>query len=232
MVDDFNKNCKLAEKEDFIRSEQVSWTNNPLFFSDNTQRDSELHSFMPANERLKKAGQHETGLKNTEFETESGYSETVSVLSELSSPSQSVSSYVSFSEEENDLIDEITENMRQASVVRTPCKDVDGNAGVTNAAQIVSSKGTVRGVKNRVRDNILHFLSGSQSDSKKYAKKNDANTVWTFFKILMIFTTQSCSNLTYIGKEFTAPIAFSFNMNDLPYFRKSFTDQPKWQQGG
>lgn len=168
-----NENYNFGIEQDCVLSEQVSWTNNPLFCIENNSTDSILQDLVETNERLR----NDVNLKNVEFETESGYAESISILSALSSPAPSISSHVSLSEDETEVIDEITENMRQASIEPPPGIQLDLNTADSNTKQIISSKGTVRGVRNRVRDNILHFLSSSQSGNKQSPIKCHDNPV-------------------------------------------------------
>lgn len=178
MEADFNENYSLQQQDDYEFSEQVSWTNNPLFCDNANNKDALAADFLKTTERCERLGQCDKTCKNLDFETESGYSETVSIVSESSSPIFSVSSSVDLSdEEEHELIEEIAENMLQAEIMQANGREADGTEGCVNTAQIISSKGTVRGVKNRVRENILHFLSGSKSDSKKNLMTNAATQV-------------------------------------------------------
>jgi len=168
MEGNFNRKYSFGEEEDLFFSEQVSWMSNPLFCSDNNNTAPVFQGLVDADERFGNS----VCLKNVEFETESGYSEGISVVSELSSPTRSISSNVSLSEDENEMIDEITESLRQASIEHGKCRKPAMNSTEIYPKQIISSKGTVRGVKNRVRDNILHFFSNSQ-DGKKHNSKNN-----------------------------------------------------------
>ena len=169
----FNENDNICEDEDFISTEQVSWTNNPLFCDENRNPNANLHHLIGRDERFSS----DVNLKNVEFETESGYSESTSIFSALSSPARSISPHISLSEDENDLIGEIAENLHQTGIMQIPGKELNSNVTDCSPKQIISSKGTVRGVKNRVRENILHFLSGSQGCGQKNPIKSDTDSV-------------------------------------------------------
>jgi len=171
MEGNFNRKYSFGEEEDLFFSEQVSWMSNPLFCSDNNNTAPVFQGLVDADERF----DNSVCLKNVEFETESGYSEGISIVSELSSPTRSISSNVSLSEDENETIDEITESLRQASIEHGKCRKPAMNSTEIYPKQIISSKGTVRGVKNRVRDNILHFFSNSQDGKKHSSKSNEVN---------------------------------------------------------
>ena len=185
MERNFNGKYSFGEEEDSFFSEQVAWMSNPLFCSDNNNTAPIFQGLVDADERFGSS----VNLKNIEFETESGYSEGISVVSELSSPTRSVSSNVSLSEDENEMINEIAESLRQASIDHGKCKIPAMNATDIYPKQIISSKGTVRGVKNRVRDNILHFFSNSQDGRKQNSKNNEVNWVCIYQLSQLSFTS-------------------------------------------
>ena len=171
MEADFNENDDnfLCAFED-----DLAWNTNPLF--NNNNKGSTAEDFVHENNTNYREPKLVNGVNPGEYETESGYSETVSIVSELSSPDPSVYSNLSFSDvdEETEFISEITESMRRSAILPPVGNDVDGTASGIIPAQIVSSKGTVRGVKNRVRENILHFLSSGQNGQKqKWRKAGD-----------------------------------------------------------
>ena len=179
MEGDFNENFASDAGDDLSFAEQVCWKNNPLFCNNGDNNNAIAQELLKTNDRCEGLGkQCEVDHRRTiEFDTESGYSETISVLSELSSPAHSISSFVSLSDEENELIEEIADKMRQASIAQAAGKMLDGDLCGLKTAQILSSKGTVRGVKNRVRDNILQFFSSPQDDHTRNSTKSNATSV-------------------------------------------------------
>ena len=150
------------DEEDFVETAGAYvWTANPLF-SNNSIDERDFTDLGKGTSFINSNLDENSPRKNAEYETESGYSETVSFYSELSSPDFSYTSNTSYSDadEEVELIAEITEAMLKTGLLSTTSANDSAAAGASlNPAQIVSSKGTVRGVKNRVRDSILHFCS-------------------------------------------------------------------------
>ena len=172
MEADFNENDDnfLCAFED-----ELAWNTNPLF-NNNNNKGSTSEDFVQESKTNYREPKLANGVNTGEYETESGYSETVSIVSELSSPDPSVYSNLSFSDvdEETEFLSDITESMRRAAILPPVSNDIEGTASGIIPAQIVSSKGTVRGVKNRVRENILHFLSSGQNGQKqKWRKAGD-----------------------------------------------------------
>lgn len=184
MEADFNENDDnfLCAFED-----ELAWNTNPLFSNNNKGRAAE--DFVQENNTNYREPKLVNSGNSGEYETESGYSETVSIVSELSSPDPSLYSSLSFSDvdEETDFLSDITESMRRSGILAPIGNDVEGTASGIIPAQIVSSKGTVRGVKNRVRENILHFLSSGQNGQKQKWKKAEDEEVGQSCCCLLIF---------------------------------------------
>ncbi|XP_065059150.1 glutaredoxin domain-containing cysteine-rich protein CG12206-like [Rhopilema esculentum] len=173
-----NENEEFAEENNLSFDGQVIWTENPLFptheeKAGNRDKECITNHYLHGNEKyykVEQSGEFDSSVKSGEFETESGYCETVSVFSELSSPEQSTVSF-SDGEDDDDSTQDVNEKFQPVSISTGVMSELDANSNVASA-QILSSKGTVRGVKNRVRDNIMHFFSGTKSNAAAKAKRN------------------------------------------------------------
>ncbi len=162
----------LNDKEDdfFDNNHKIVWSENPLYNNNNKIDVSDCSNSLIKNTVSLNNNLRHSPRTNVEYETESGYSETV--YSELSSPNHSFSSNISYSDadEECDLLSGIIDGMRKANLVICSGSEREALKDNSDSSQIISSRGTVRGVKNRVRDNVLHFLS---SPSKVNDKDED-----------------------------------------------------------
>ena len=181
---DFNE----ESTDPFSSSETGGWNYNPLFDNNNIV-DENHHMQLPF--RNKHGGVNNCDSKRTElalgeYETESGYSESLSFLSDILSAenffdnsfdSSSLDNFSTFSdiEEELERIAELADGMRgKGRLSISSGHDRESVVSPANSSQIVSSKGTIRGVKNRVRDNIFHFLSEqNQQQRKKEEEEQD-----------------------------------------------------------